>query len=87
MVAGRSRPDSWNNAMIFYAVRYRVCYADGDSSPIKVTEIMADTPDEASAHVTRLEFQRQDCPPVRSVNVRAVEIVDKTEPQNADATG
>src|SRR5258708_4893502 len=85
MVAGRSRPDSWNNAMIFSAVGSRVCSAEGDSSPIRVTEIMADTPEEASARVTRLEFQRRDCPPVRSVNIRAVEIVDRAEQQHSSA--
>ena len=66
--------------MTSYSVRYRVCYADGDSSPIKVTEIMADTSEEASEQVTRLEFQSQDCPPIRSVNIRAVELVHEVRP-------
>lgn len=38
-------------------------------------EVMADNPDEASAQVTRLEFQRTDAHPISSVNIRAVEIV------------
>jgi len=49
--------------MIFYTVRYRVSYASGDSSPIKWLEVMADTPEEASKKVTRLEFQRTDDSP------------------------
>jgi hypothetical protein len=65
--------------MTFYTVRYRVAYANGESSPIKFKEVMADNPEEASANVTRLEFQRTDAHPIRSVNVRAVEIVDPVE--------
>ena len=65
--------------MIFYTVRYRVSYASGDSSPIKWLEVMADTPEEASEKVTRLEFQRTDEQPIRRVNIRAVEIVDPVE--------
>ena len=61
---------------IFYTVRYRVAYADGKNSPIKFKEVMADTPEEASEKVTRLEFQRPDGHPIRSVNIRAVEIGD-----------
>ena len=66
--------------MTFYTVRFRVAYADGESSPIKFTEVMADTPEEASEKVTRLEFQRPDGHPIRSVNVRTVEIVDGVKP-------
>jgi hypothetical protein len=61
--------------MIIYTVRYRVLYANGKSSPIMFKEVMADTPEEASVTVTRLEFQRTDAHPIRSVNIRAVEIV------------
>jgi hypothetical protein len=68
--------------MIFYTVRYKVAYANGKSSPIMFKEVMADNPEEASAHVTRLEFQRTDAHPIRSVNVRAVEIV---KPANGGA--
>ena len=49
------------------------------SSPIKFTEVMADTPEEASDKVTRLQFQLPDGPPIRSVNIRAVEIADTVE--------
>jgi hypothetical protein len=66
--------------MIFYTVRYRVAYADGESSPIKFTDVMADTPEDASEKVKRLEFQRTDAHPIRSVNIRAVEIVDEVGP-------
>jgi hypothetical protein len=66
--------------MIFYTVRYRVAYANGESSPIKVSEVMAGTPDEASEKVKRFEFQRTDAHPIRSVNIRAVEIVDEVNP-------
>jgi hypothetical protein len=65
--------------MIFYTVRYRVAYGNGESSPIMFKEVMADNPEEASAKVTRLEFQRADAHPIRSVNIRAVEIVDQAE--------
>jgi hypothetical protein len=63
--------------MIFYTVRYRVAYANGESSPILFKEVMAANPEQASAHVTRLEFQRTDAHPIRCVNVRAVEIVKR----------
>jgi hypothetical protein len=43
-------------------------------------KVMADNPEEASAKVTHLEFQRTDAHPIRSVNVRAVEIVDQDKP-------
>jgi hypothetical protein len=66
--------------MIFYTVRYRVAYADGESSPIKFSDVMADTPEDASEKVKRLEFQRTDAHPIRSVNIRAVEIVDEEGP-------
>jgi hypothetical protein len=66
--------------MIFYTVRYRVAYADGESSPIKFSDVMADTPEDASEKVKRLEFQRTDAHPIRSVNIRAVEIVDEVGP-------
>jgi hypothetical protein len=68
--------------MIFYTVRYRVAYANGKSSPIMFKEVMADNPDEASAQVTRLEFQRRDAHPISSFNIRAVEIV---KPANGGA--
>ena len=38
------------------------------------------TPDEASEQVKRFEFQRTDAHPIRSVNIRAVEIVDEVKP-------
>ena len=66
--------------MIFYTVRYRVAYADGESSPIKFSDVMADTPEDASEKVKRLEFQRTDAHPIRSVNIRTVEIGDKAKP-------
>ena len=66
--------------MTFYTVRYRVAYANGESSPIKFSEVMAGTPDEASEKVKRFEFQRTDAHPIRSVNIRAVEIVDEVKP-------
>ena len=66
--------------MIFYNIRYRVAYANGESSPIKFKEVMADTPEGASEQVTRLEFQRTDAHPIRSVNIRAVEIIHEVRP-------
>jgi len=72
--------------MIFYTVRYRVAYANGESSPIKFSEVMAGTPDEASEKVKRFEFQRTDAHPIRSINIRAVEIVDEVK-QAADQQG
>ena len=62
--------------MVFYTVRYRVSYANGESSAIRFAEMMADTPEEASDKVTRLEFQRTDEQPIRRVNIRAVQIAD-----------
>ena len=72
--------------MIFYTIRYRVAYANGESSPIKFSEMMADTPEEASEKVKRFEFQRTDAHPIRSINIRAVEIVDEVK-QAADQQG
>ena len=63
-----------------------MAYADGESSPIKFTDVMADTPEDASEKVKRLEFQRTDAHPIRSVNIRAVEIVDEVK-QAADQQG
>ena len=65
--------------MTYYTVRYRVAYADGASSSIQFKDVLADTAAEASEKVTRLEFQRPDGQPIRSVNIRAVEIVDPVE--------
>jgi hypothetical protein len=68
------------DGMIFYTVRYRVAYANGESSPIKFSEMMADTPEEASEKVKRFEFQRTNAHPIRSVNIRAVEIIHEVRP-------
>ena len=65
--------------MTYYTVRYRVAYADGASSPIQFKDVMADTPEEASEKVTRLEFQRPEGQPIRSVKIRAVEMVNRAE--------
>jgi len=72
--------------MIFYTVRYRVAYANGESSPIKFSEVMADTPDESSEKVKYFEFQRTNAHPFRSVAIRAVEIVREVKPA-AEQTG
>ena len=80
------RAKALRDGMIFYTVRYRVAYANGESSPIKFSEVMAGTPDEASEKVKRFEFQRTDAHPIRSVNIRAVEIVDEVKPA-AEPTG
>jgi hypothetical protein len=69
-------PQQRGEAMIFYTVRYRVSYANGENSAIRFAEMMADTPEEASDKVTRLEFQRTDEQPIRRVNIRAVQIAD-----------
>ena len=60
-----------------YAVRYRVRYSDGGDSPIKVAEIVADTPEQASEQVIRFELRRPDSRRIRVVNVRAVEVIDR----------
>jgi len=72
--------------MIFYTIRYRVAYANGESSPIKFSEVMADTSDEASEKVKYFEFRRTNAHPFRSVVIRAVEIVREVKPA-AEQTG
>jgi hypothetical protein len=49
--------------------------------------VMAGTPDEASEKVKRFEFQRTDAHPIRSVNIRAVEIGHEGKASGGDKLG
>ena len=65
--------------MPIYVVRYHLRFDDGESSPMQVVRIIADTPEAASEQIIQLEHRRPHHRRIRSVDVRMVALIEDAE--------